>query len=83
MVTVENLIELFADIGRLQFFIIGTDEIYEFPMYCVPIEIEFMEIASIDNPEFSSEPHRLCINLDIDNFEDYDGFKNQYSSHLI
>lgn len=82
MFNVDDVIFAMTESGNVQIFV--EDTLFEFPMNDVPNELVFLEVQSIDNPEYNEKPHPLCLNVewDEDEYGEFDKFKEMYKSHI-
>lgn len=80
-IKVNDILDLILCCAVIQIGVNG--DIYEFPIYKLPDEIKHTTISTIDDPYYAEKPHALCINVDRDNFNDYNAFKKENKEYLV
>lgn len=81
--TIQQLLDIMPHAWKLQIFCEG--KCYEIPTNELEGDILDMPIDTIDSPEFAAEPHPLCVNLDLDDFNDitnWENFQVKYAHYL-
>lgn len=83
MLYVTDLVELINDMNNVCICVLNDNlDTFQFHYSDIPCEIEYMKVQSIDNPEYSdNEP--LTINIDPDEFDDYEFFKKEFKDYLV
>lgn len=81
--SVENILRLFVSLDTVRFYIFDKEDEYEFDYDEIPDEILYMKVTSIDNPATIDKIQPICINLALEDFDNYNAFKEEFKGYLV